>query len=72
MTSLQSVDWSSLPPVLTAAEAGLILRLSKNSIYEAIRCGQVPAVQIGRRLLVPRDALRRLLDSAAPVGAGND
>ena len=37
------------------------LRVGRNSAYEAARRGELPAVRIGRRLLVPRLALERLL-----------
>lgn len=54
------------PSVLTVAEAAKILRLAKNTCYGAIHRGELPAFRVGRRLLVPRDALERLL-FAAPV-----
>ena len=41
------------PLVLTVEEAGQILRLSRNSMYEAIRRGEVPNIRIGRRILIP-------------------
>ena len=53
-------------PVLTVEEAGRLLRLSRGSAYEAARSGQIPTLRIGRRLLVPRAALERLLESTVP------
>lgn len=53
---------SDEPAVLTIEEAAKLLRISRRSAYEAARNGDVPTVRIGRRLLVPRDRLRRLLD----------
>lgn len=50
--------------VLTIAEAAKLLRIGRNSMYEAARRGQIPTVRIGRRLLVPRIALDRMLESA--------
>ena len=44
-------------------ECGRLLGLSKNSTYEAARRGEIPTVRIGKRLLVPRKALERLLAS---------
>jgi len=49
------------PDVLTVAEAARRLRVGRNSAYEAARRGELPVVRIGRRLLVPRLALERLL-----------
>jgi len=51
-------------PVMTVEEAGRYLRLSRGSAYEAARRGDIPTLRIGRRLLVPRGALERLLASA--------
>src|SRR5689334_12172304 len=53
---------SAPPDVLTIAEAARRLRIGRNSAYEAVRRGELPVVRIGRRLLVPRRALERLLD----------
>ena len=50
-------------------EAAKILGISRNTAYDAAKCGQLPTVKIGRRLLVPRVALERMLDAAAPVAS---
>ena len=47
--------------VVTVAEASRMLRLSRNSTYAAIRNGDIRTLRIGRRLLIPRAALERLL-----------
>lgn len=50
------------------------LRISRNATYEAIKRGEIPAIRVGRRLLVPADWLdRKLKDieagSAIPIPA---
>ena len=40
-------------------------RLSKNTVYEAIAAGSIPSVRIGRRILVPSDALDLVLGAQA-------
>ena len=50
---------------LTVEEAGGLLGISRNSAYEAARRGELPAIRIGKRLIVPRAALERLL--GAPI-----
>jgi excisionase family DNA binding protein len=46
----------------TVEEAGCeILGLSKCSAYAAAKSGSIPTVRIGRRLIVPRLALEKLL-----------
>src|SRR5207249_4057334 len=48
--------------VFTVEEAGVeILRLSRPSAFAAASNGTLPTVRIGRRLLVPRHALERML-----------
>jgi excisionase family DNA binding protein len=48
-------------PTMTIDEARAALRLSRSSAYEAARSGDLPTVRVGRRLLVPTAALRRML-----------
>lgn len=53
-----------LPDVLTIREAAELLRLGTNSVYEAARRGELPSIRIGRRLLVPKSGLMRLLEGS--------
>jgi len=46
---------------LTVQETATLLGIGRNSAYEAIKTGTPPSVQIGRRILVPRAALERML-----------
>lgn len=46
---------------LTVEEAAAVLGISRAFAYEAVRRGDVPAIKIGRRILVPRAALNRML-----------
>lgn len=52
--------------VLTVKEVAKILRLSRNSIYEAVRRGDIGHLRIGNRILIPHVALEALL-----TGTGN-
>jgi excisionase family DNA binding protein len=47
----------------TIEEAGRLLGIGRNQAYEAARRGDIPTIKIGKRLLVPRAALDRLLDN---------
>ncbi len=53
---------------LTVEEAAKLLGVSRGSAYEAVRSGELPVVRLGRRLLVPRQALDRLLAGSDPKG----
>jgi len=46
-------------------EAGRLLGLGRNASYDAAKAGQIPVLKIGRRLLVPKAALDRMLADAA-------
>jgi len=46
---------------LTVGEAGRLLGISRSLAYQAARTGDLPTVKIGRRLLVPRALVERLL-----------
>jgi excisionase family DNA binding protein len=47
---------------LTVREAAKLLGISPYTAYEAAHRGELPVRFIGRRMLVPRTALLRLLD----------
>jgi excisionase family DNA binding protein len=48
----------------TVPEAARLLGISKDSAYEAAHRGELPVRLIGRRMLVPRAALLRLLNGS--------
>jgi excisionase family DNA binding protein len=39
--------------------------ISRNAAYEAVKRGEIPAIRIGRRFLIPADTIDRLLAEAA-------
>jgi excisionase family DNA binding protein len=49
------------PLTYTVPEAAALLQISRNSAYEAVRVGQMPALRFGRRIVVPRVQLDRML-----------
>ncbi|MCC6780925.1 MAG: helix-turn-helix domain-containing protein [Hyphomicrobiales bacterium] len=50
-------------------EAGALLGLGRNAAYEAAARGELPVIRIGGRILVPKVALQRLLDTAVSSAA---
>jgi len=46
---------------LSVAEAAAALGVSKDAIYDAVRCHELPAIRIRRRILIPLTALEQLL-----------
>ena len=47
--------------VLTIPEAAKLLRVSRNFCYELARQGKLPVIKLGRRLLVSRIVLEKML-----------
>ena len=56
---------------LTVNEAAKLLGIGRQLAYDRIKAGQIPAIKIGRRLLVPRRALEKLLDRPQLPGAND-
>lgn len=46
---------------LSVVETARLLGIGRNLCYERVRTGEIPSLRIGRRLLVPRAALEKLL-----------
>jgi excisionase family DNA binding protein len=53
--------FADLPDVLTVTEAAKALRLGRNAAYEAVAQQLIPSLRIGRRILIPKAGLVRLL-----------
>ena len=55
--------------VKTLSEVAALLRISRGSAYEAAKRKEIPTIRIGRRLLVPSDALERMLSGTPSLQA---
>lgn len=51
---------------LTVPEAASMLGISRNFAYELVKQKQLPVIKFGKRLLIPRVALAKMLEK---VGA---
>jgi excisionase family DNA binding protein len=60
-----SWGWDDAPDLLTPAECSVLLRTSRTSCYESLRSGALRPIAIrwGRKYLIPKAALRRLIES---------
>jgi excisionase family DNA binding protein len=63
-----SVQFDNLPDVLTVVEAARVLRIGRHTLYEAVRRKEVPAIRVGRKILISKSALMRLWEPS--VGGG--
>jgi len=46
---------------LSVYEAARVLGISRTTAYECVRTGELPAVRLGRRLVIPKSAISDLL-----------
>jgi excisionase family DNA binding protein len=51
---------------LSVEEAAAALGISRAFAYEAVRRAEIPHIRIGKRILIPKTALQRMLDASQP------
>jgi len=51
------------PLVLTPMETAKLLRIGRGTAYEQIRRGVIPSIRMGRRILIPKAALMKMLET---------
>lgn len=59
-------------PTVTIETTARVLNVGRSSAYAAAAAGEIPTIRVGRRLLVPSAALRRMLqmdDTSKPGGS---
>jgi len=57
---------------LKVEDAARILGISRNTAYSLVAQGQIPAIRLGKRIVVPKHSLERLLDGHwQPSGNGS-
>lgn len=54
-----------LRQVFTVSEAADVLGISRTLAYDLVAKGQLPAIRLGRRIVVPAQALHALLTAAS-------
>ncbi len=52
------------PLVLSVEDAAYLLHISRGLAYELVARGELPAIRLGRRIVIPRIALEELLGKA--------
>ena len=61
-------DREGPPLLIPVRQAAATLGLGRDSCYRLIREGRLPAVRVGRRLLVPRSSLKAWAEEQARSG----
>ena len=52
---------------ITVPEAAAMLGISRNFAYELVKQGKLPSVKFGKRLLIPRTGLEKMLEGGTPA-----
>ena len=52
--------------IFSVTEAAKVFGISRNLAYGAVIRGEIPSIKIGRRILVPKIALDRMLNVGSP------
>jgi len=55
--------------VLTPVETARLLRIGRGTVYEQIRLGVIPSIRCGKRILIPKVALMKMLEGAKGDGS---
>jgi len=58
--------------VLTPNEVRKLLKCSRGTIYEEIRKGTIPSIHLGRKILIPKAALLKMLENDGVHGASSE
>jgi excisionase family DNA binding protein len=69
-SSQRSSKSDQQPPrrlAVSVTEAAALLGISRGLAYELVHRGELPVIQLGRRLVVPLVALERLVAAASPL-----
>ena len=53
------------PLTITVERAGQLLGISRGLAYDLVRRGEIPAIRLGRRVVVPASVIAEMLRGAA-------
>ena len=56
--------------LLTVPETARLLRIGRNTVYELVARGELPAVRLGRVIRIPRHRLLAWIDAQSKDGQG--
>lgn len=63
-TAVESDSFEKACRTISVEEAAMILGISRGAAYANAKSGALPTIRLGKRLLVPKAALEKLLASA--------
>jgi len=69
MMVMRSREPHDTQETLSVEQAAKLLGIGRNSAYQAAKRGEIPAVRVGRRLLIPHRRLLRFIDGEQQSGS---
>ena len=54
----------------TVREAAQVLGIGRDATYAAVQTGTIPSIRVGRRVVIPREAIGRILDQGRTLVPG--
>ena len=60
------------PATMSVEAAARVLGIGRQTAYELVRRGEIPVLRLGRRLLVPKVALERMLSESYQTQGGKE
>jgi excisionase family DNA binding protein len=67
MTTIEATDAPTPCRTMSVSQAARILGISRTTAYECVRSGDLPAVKLGRRIVIPTQAIDDLLEQTSTV-----
>jgi excisionase family DNA binding protein len=58
-------DNNSAPRTMTVHRAAKELNTGPDSVYQAVKVGQIPSIRVGRKILIPTAVIERMLNGEA-------
>ncbi len=57
---------------ITVTETARLLGISRTCAYESVRRGELPAIHLGKRIVIGRAAIEAMLNGEAPPNGSTD
>jgi len=61
----EEIDKIMSRPTCSVDDAARVLGIGRISAYKAVNSGEIRSIRIGKRILIPTDAIRELLQGSA-------
>lgn len=58
-------SFDDLPLVLTVEDLMPILRISRNTAYDMVRCGRIRSIRVGTQIRILKQEVQRFMESSA-------